>query len=450
MFIGIDDTDSAVTGMCTTYLAAEIMLAFPELDVIGHPRLIRLNPMVPWKTRGNGAVSLELGKGEGERFPIAMINGRIIYGHEKKARNGNVSMKDAEERLTALIDKWGQMGDEKTNPGFVITEERPPEGLFWRAVWEVITVEDALSYLPEGSVYKGFKNGRGIIGSSASIAWNPKHDRTYEIIAYRSPERWGTERDIDEASVIEMDRRFPHTFNNYDYANRHIAISPNSPCPVLCGIRGDDRKELIPALEAIRGEEKDRWTLFISNQGTDQHILDAVIGDIKPFSSYHTHGTVSSRPERIEGGHIIVSMKDRGYEAYCAAYEPTKGFRNTVSLLRPGDEIEVWGGVSDAVRNGKLTINLEKIRVVGAADIVEKIANPLCPHCGKRMKSIGKGAGYRCSVCGGKAGEDEAKFRTVKGEERIATGYYEAPICAARHLSKPLKRMSVQNSVAFL
>ena len=441
MFIGIDDTDSAVTGMCTTYLAAEIMLAFPELDVIGHPRLIRLNPMVPWKTRGNGAVSLELGKGKGRRFPIAMIDGRTIYGYEGKEGEGGVGLNDAEERLTALVERWGQFSDERTNPGFVITAERPPEELFWRAVREVITVQDARGYLPDGSVHRGFKNGRGIIGSSASIAWNPEHDRTYEIIAYRSPERWGTERKIDEASVMDMDERFPHTFNNYDRRNGHIAISPNSPCPVLFGIRGDAAEELIPAMEATRGEEKDRWTLFLTNQGTDQHIVEAGLGEIKPFSSYHTTGTVSTTPQSIEGGHIIASITDGKDEVYCAAYEPTKEFREVISLLRPGDQVEVWGGVSDEKRDGKYTINLEKVRVVRAVDTKEKVANPLCPSCGKRMKSVGRGAGYRCAICGRKAGEDEAEFRITKGEDRIKTGYYEVPICAARHLSMPLKRM---------
>jgi len=440
VFIGIDDTDSAITGMCTTYLALEIVKAFPELDVIGYPRLIRLNPMVPWKTRGNGAVSLQLGIGGKESFPVGQFDNEIIYGHEKYIGEGDVSIHEARERLSRIVERWGQFSDEKTNPGFVITKERPDEELFWRAVREVIGVEDAISYLPEGSIYRGFKNGRGIIGSSASIAWNPAHDRTYEIIAYRSPERWGTEREIDEESVIEMDRKFPQTFNNYDYRNRHIAISPNSPGPVLFGIRGDSVEELIPAMRSIRGEEPDRWTIFLTNQATDQHIQEAEIGSIEPLSSYHTRGTVSSMPERIEGGHVIFTISD-GDEIYCAAYEPTKEFRNTVSLLRPGDRIEVWGGVPEGKRNGRYTINLEKMKIVKTVEIKEKIANPLCPVCGKRMKSIGSGAGYRCVVCGRKAGEDEAEFRIVRGEERIKRGYYEVPVSAARHLSKPLKRM---------
>jgi tRNA(Ile2)-agmatinylcytidine synthase len=65
VYIGIDDTDSR-KGMCTTYLALELVKEFQnELDLIGYPRLVRLNPNIPWKTRGNGAVCVRLGTGKG-------------------------------------------------------------------------------------------------------------------------------------------------------------------------------------------------------------------------------------------------------------------------------------------------------------------------------------------------------------------------------------------------
>src|SRR6266508_2436299 len=57
----------------------------------------------------------------------------------------------------------------------------------------------------------GYKNGRGVIGSLAAAAWRPR-DRTYEIFASREVSRWGTPRQIDPESVIEMDREFPSTF----------------------------------------------------------------------------------------------------------------------------------------------------------------------------------------------------------------------------------------------
>src|SRR6184192_3217091 len=57
--IGIDDTDSPLGG-CTTYTTT---LVFQELLSIGikpadFPWLVRLNPNIPWKTRGNGALAV--------------------------------------------------------------------------------------------------------------------------------------------------------------------------------------------------------------------------------------------------------------------------------------------------------------------------------------------------------------------------------------------------------
>ncbi|MBI2126591.1 MAG: DNA-binding protein, partial [Thaumarchaeota archaeon] len=57
--LGIDDTDS-VRGHCTTYLAALIVeeLLKQGARFVDYPNLIRLNPNIPWKTRGNAAVAL--------------------------------------------------------------------------------------------------------------------------------------------------------------------------------------------------------------------------------------------------------------------------------------------------------------------------------------------------------------------------------------------------------
>ena len=60
MFIGIDDTDSE-RGLCTTYLAAVLMERLKPLgEIVGRPKLIRLNPCARYKTRGNAALSFQL------------------------------------------------------------------------------------------------------------------------------------------------------------------------------------------------------------------------------------------------------------------------------------------------------------------------------------------------------------------------------------------------------
>ncbi|MGH9987928.1 MAG: tRNA(Ile)(2)-agmatinylcytidine synthase, partial [Nitrososphaeraceae archaeon] len=58
--IGLDDTDST-RGKCTTHAAYRItdyLLNHKISEFVDYPLLIRLNPNIPWKTRGNGAVCL--------------------------------------------------------------------------------------------------------------------------------------------------------------------------------------------------------------------------------------------------------------------------------------------------------------------------------------------------------------------------------------------------------
>ncbi|MCJ7699028.1 DNA-binding protein, partial [Candidatus Bathyarchaeota archaeon] len=61
LHIGLDDTDSTRRG-CTTYVAAVLVEELEKLGAcfIDYPNLVRLNPNVPWKTRGNGALCLRI------------------------------------------------------------------------------------------------------------------------------------------------------------------------------------------------------------------------------------------------------------------------------------------------------------------------------------------------------------------------------------------------------
>jgi tRNA(Ile2)-agmatinylcytidine synthase len=80
---------------------------------------------------------------------------------------------------------------------------------------------------------------------------------------------------------------------------------------------------------------------------------------------------------------------------------------------------------------------LEKINIKNLEKQIEKIENPICQKCGKHMKSKGVNQGYKCIKCGTISNKPifEEKIRYLK------TGFYEVPVCARRHLSKPLKRI---------
>ena len=401
LYVGIDDTDGK-GGMCTTYLVNRVLekVGYPPGEL---PRLIRLNPNIPWKTRGNGAVAIVLDAPE-QAAPEVM------------------------KTVAGIVRENAVMEEDGTNPGIVVSPVPLSIELYHNAVKGLADLEKTRRNIQDWSAEaKGFKNCRGLIGAAAAVAWHPDlvDDATYEVIAYRKKDRWGAPRTIEPDSVRRMAEECPGTFNNIDEKNRHMAIAPNTPCPILFGIRGEDPEELIQAKEMIQGEDMASWTLFMSNQGTDDHLQERRVAEIEPFESPIVHGTVSSSPRTITGGHVFFDLEDETGNISCAAYEPTKEFRDIIKKLSKGDEVVAMGSLREEPRN----INLEKIIILGTG----KRSNPVCSICGKSMSSMGRGQGYRCKKCG-----MEQKEQVV--EETLPAAAYQTPVCARRHLMRPLER----------
>ncbi|MDD1743140.1 MAG: tRNA(Ile)(2)-agmatinylcytidine synthase [Methanomassiliicoccales archaeon] len=434
MFLAFDDTDST-KGMCTTYLATEMIRAVEGLDLIGLPRLVRLNPAVPWKTRGNGALCLRFGKGKGRRRLIGRIGRRPVYSFDR-----GDEPEESEELFstgTELLRRWSRI-EEEASPGLVMSRVRPSLAIYWQAVRRVIEksmVEAELKRI--GAKATGLCGGRGVIGATAAMSWVP-HDRTYEVLAYRREDRWGTERIVSKEDAERLDERFPSTFNNYDHDLDAMAIAPHSPCPILLGIRGDVLEDLPLAMASIRSEPKDRWLLYLTNQGTDDHVIPAA-GRIVPGSTYRMQGVVMATPKTLAGGHVLFQLSYKRTTVDVAAYEPSKGFRSKVRALRPGDVVQVIGELRETPR----TLNLEKFELLEPAKVRRKVANPRCPACDKSMQSLGSDAGFRCRRCGRKEEQAKAEYENVGRD--IEPGWYEPPVCTRRHLSKPLKRLPARH-----
>jgi tRNA(Ile2)-agmatinylcytidine synthase len=422
-------------GGCTTYVVKTIIQRIiDDYDIIGYPRLVRLNPNVPWKTRGNGALSLRIGKkGEDAYLKIGEINGTDVFSsHSMTQELDDNERKEVYRIIQEILAQQAHTEDDNTNPGFVLMQTPPEPTMYHDAVTRIVPLDEVLSFLKDRrALFEGYKNKRGLIGATAAIAWVPQ-DRTYEVIAYRKKERWGTKRDVDPASVQTMDAAVPSTFDNYDYQNKHNRITPNSPCPILFGIRGDHPGDLMTAASMIRGEPLDSWLVFESNQGTDDHLQRKLIRQVQPYESVIIEGHVEKNPWTIQGGHVLFSLRDDTGTIPCAAYEPTKEFRGLIRWLYHGDTVEVSGGV----REQPLTVNLEKITVKHLSIVQKKRENPVCPVCGKHMKSKGTGQGYKCMVC--KTTSNTPRY--VDESRALFKGSYEVPVCARRHLSKPLKR----------
>ena len=409
--IGLDDTDSRELGMCTTYvastLAAEIQDAF---GTVARTLLVRLNPAVEHKTRGNAALAIHCD---------VDVERALTLGRE-------------------TLD-LAATDDERTNPGLVVAPGQPGDvpdtvsSFSRQAVAEYCTPEAAREHCQTaGYVTATRGTGRGLVGALAAVgAWSAFDEWTYECISYRERERWGTPRAVDEASVFAAaDAGYPDVWDTVDREESVMVCVPRTPCPILHGIRGDDPEAVEDVADRIESEPVAHRRLFVTNQGTDSHLRDSTLSDVEDGYAYRVDATVREPPYTREGGHVFLTLGN-GEEAtrlQAAAFEPTKRFRDHVRNLRVGDTITVCGEVQDG------TLKLEKFAV---RELVKtELTTPTCPSCDRSMKSAGKNAGYRCRDCGTRAeGKVEQEL-----DRKLERGWYEVPPCARRHIAKPLVR----------
>lgn len=402
MRIGIDDTDSP-RGMCTTYLGAVLAGRLARAKIaVREARLVRLNPNVPWKTRGNAAVCLVADGSAREAFRLAC----------------------------RTVGDLADLAHKHTHPGVVVSEGNMPVGFYKKAVQDFCTLDEAQDVIADaGALFRGYKQKRGLIGATAAVC-SDFDDATCEILVYRDPSSWGTPRFVERESLFSADMHtFPHTWDTVDRENDLVVCVPHTPDPVLFGIRGERPGWVALAREEVISERPGLEQIWITNQGTDAHLIPARSPDLREGCSYILAGTVAAPPVTHRGGHVAIPLQFSGHRLTCMAYEPTRGFRDVVRALLPGDQVRVAGSFKQG------SINLEKLQVISAP--AEKVRRPpICERCGKRMTSAGTGKGYKCRRCGGRGREPE----TLEVARRIAPGWYEVPPSARRHLARPLCR----------
>jgi tRNA(Ile2)-agmatinylcytidine synthase len=424
--IGMDDIDSP-RGGCTTHFAS---LVVGELNMMSvqwkdYPNLVRLNPNIPFRTRGNGAVAL--------RFSIR---------------------EDKTTRLIPLISEmtsqYIEHGYPNTNPGVVVVQGGIPHRVKWfsqQATWRAMSLEIAKRLLRNEEIdYFTSGNGRGVIGALSAIGNTLDEDYTYEYIAYRPVESSAEPRGVSLESVRKVDENFGDvTFSNIDYETGYVLVEPHGPDPVLFGIRGESPMVLGEAAKSITSKQPtERWMIFRTNQATGEHLKHRVnICDLRPYMSARVQCRVQKKPTIIEGGHVIFQVADDSGVIDCAAYEPTGNFREIVRQLIPGDELILHAGVRPSSRTHGMTLNVEGMEIINLAE-KSRFFNPLCPKCGKRLKSAGRNKGYKCEKCGFRS-QDMSKKKTIL-ERKIQPGLYLPPPRAQRHLTRPKSRMGKSNN----
>jgi len=425
--VGLDDTDSPRTG-CTTYVASLLVEKLYALGVsfVDYPNLVRLNPNVPWKTRGNGALCL--------RF---------------KCEEGLVE--EIKERAIDIVEENSDLDYVGTEPGivFFLGETIPEElkAFAKQTIQGIVKMKAAIKLIEAFKAEAvGFKTGRGVIGALAAVGETLTSDHTYELIAYRIRSNCGTHRRLDVASVFQMDEKTrPLTFNNVDPETGRILITPHGSDPILYGIRGETASAVKRAHKMVCSlEPVERWAIFRTNHGTDAHLRRVFsIRDVQPFNPVIVDGRVSRAPWIIPRRHVVFALSDETGQVDCAAYEPTGELRKIAKQLIIGDVIEAYGGVRPASKERPLTVNLEKIRIPELAPKIV-LRNPLCPKCGKRTKSMGVGKGFRCDRCGFRS----SKLKKLLCEENrdLEKGLYVTSPRSQRHLTKPLSRYGLEKS----
>jgi len=240
--VAVDDTDSRERGMCTTYVATRIAERLADEGArIRRRLLVRLNPAVKHKTRGNAAIALHV---------------------------SGVDAETAAETAVETVEEFAAAADPRTAPGVVVADRAvdgdpfAPTGspipeaaaaFAGRALRERLTVEEAVAVADACGFYHAAVGsaggsgddgvaGRGRIGALAAVGAPAAFDDwTVERIAYRELNRCGTQRTVDAESVFAAaDEAYPTVWDTVDRETGDAVCVPNAPGPILYGIRGDD------------------------------------------------------------------------------------------------------------------------------------------------------------------------------------------------------------------
>lgn len=428
MWLGIDDTDGP-SGGCTTHVLTEVIGRARDLgiDLLGEPRLVRLNPNIPWRTRGNAALAARFGHGRGPRTRQGTIGDRPVWS---RVGGRPLSNDEAELLIEAAWEtvRSAAAPDPGTDPALVATRRRPSAQWYWRAVRNVVPVSEVRTELARiGAQVRTAGSRRGLVGATAGIAWPGTH-ATWEAISYRRPARIGSPRSVDAESVRAAQRRFPPLFLCDDPRTRRLMVTPHTRCPILFGLRSTERSILSRARASVTSETVDRWMIFRTNQGTGDHLLDHPRTGPRPFESARLRGTVDTTPERMPGGHVrVVVRRADGRRVTCWAFEPSKTLPAVARSLLVGDDVEVWGG-----RGPGAGFRLEGIVLRHLIPRGRRVP-PRCRACDRAASSMGTARGYRCPGCHARFPPESGTF--VEVDRDFPEGTYHPTPSARRHLA---------------
>ncbi|MEM0199588.1 MAG: tRNA(Ile)(2)-agmatinylcytidine synthase [Desulfurococcaceae archaeon] len=416
--IGIDSVDSQYGG-CTTHVLYRIFKRLVENgyieSVLDYPYLVRLNPSIPHKTRGNGAVAINL-----ELKKIASLDTLI-------------------DEVASVIVEYvnGIHGDLMRVCAAIVPYELSGyfNDIYVKALTDFVHLDYVSNFIKpiKDKVILPFGLNKGCVGALAALGWD-KSRCSYELLIYRPVSHTEADRKMcDSRFLAELDSLEEYrTFCNYDYEGGRAVSVPHGPDPVLLGIRGLDPDKLVKTLKFLKlSEVVEGWCVFKTNQATGAHMVPRASHELKPFRTGCLTGVVkhvSIRP----GGDVVLSLTDGFGEIDVAVFKES-GLTRYVRQLTSGDVIRACGSVK-LWDNLRPVLHVELLEIVDLADKYLRL-NPRCPRCGARMKSSGRNKGYKCLKCGFKAAD--LRPETLKLLRDINTGLYLPTCGSVKHLSIP-------------
>lgn len=419
--IGFDDVDSPY-GYCTTYLGALLSEKLEDrVTFLDYPHLIRFNPNIPMKTRGNAGIAFQI---KVNKNKVEEIKDLVINTIQSSTQSAFPTTESAVAFFSSVKEK---------NPRKLVK-------IYHKAVKDILRYEEVTE------ITKGISRGtlevfshkaepQGIVGALASIG-AVLSDYTFELLAYRCPSLQKSQRNVAKEKLKNFDKMFEDvTFANLD--GDKVLITPHGPDPVLFGLRGDFPLPLIKGLNLLEHEAIERWTLYKTNQATNAHIVEVKhLTDGKVYQTIKIPLWVKADP-KIEEGNVILPLSDGENQCKAILYPPTGHLRKIGRQFGIGDKIEVTGVVVGK-QGKKIELNVEALRPLRILP-KRKQRNPFCPKCGHRIKSKGQEE-YKCPSCGYRL-RKKTKLLLFGSEKEIQEKKrYLPPPKAYRHLTRPKER----------
>ncbi len=372
VIVSLDSFDAPRAG-CTTHVASLLILHLESkgFKLLDYPNLVRLNPVVPWKTRGNAAVSFE-------------VSGNELEVYES-----------AKEFLIEYSSELSNRG------ALFVTSEKPPLEFYFKSVKEVTHPEVALEYARRAGQFYGHKGS--LIGAIAAAAAEKKLLPNFELIAYRSS--FKLKRRCDFAPFYD---ELALSLYPYVHESGSDVVCPRGSDPVLYGLRGRNPSLLISLAKLIRSDDVSFYAIFRTNQHsiTSLEKSEMYVYDFKSLDAYLRTDQISERNRdfvlEIDGGVIV--------------YEET-GLKKLFNMLKSGNS-RLDCEISVLYKPGLKSLASIKIRKA----VSVRYKAPRCPKCGGSMVSKGKNTLLRrCKKCGYEAYEPRKMSISLYIENQFIT-----------------------------